>query len=107
MIRLLKVSYRNSREIQFFYNVYQVHFNSLSKDKDYDILTGEMKQPEMDPNHTSNQDGETHLLPLGPKPTLLLSKKEQKKWSDNDIKDIQEKVVGLMNMNTNSFASIC
>ena len=107
MIRQLKVSYRNSSQIQLFYNVYQAHFNSLAKDKDRDILTGEMKQPEMDPNHSSNQDGETNLLPLGPKPILLLSKKEFKKWSDNDIKEIQEKVVNMMDMNTNSFAALC
>ena len=33
MIRQLKVSYRNSSQIQHFYNVYQAHFNSLAKDK--------------------------------------------------------------------------
>ena len=79
LLKQLKVSYRNSREIQLFYNVYQAHYNSLSKDKDWDILTGEMKQPEMDPNHSSNQDEETNLLPLGPKPTLLITNKESKK----------------------------
>ena len=107
MIRQLKVSYRNSSQLQFFYNVYQAHFNLLPDNDYFDILTGEMKQPEMEPNHSSNQDEETNLLPLGPKPTLLLSKKESKKWSDNDIKEIQEKVVNLMEGNTNSFAALC
>ena len=107
MVRQLEVTYRNSRDIQLFYNVYQAHFKLLAKDEDRSILTGEMKQPQIDPNHSFNQDGETSSLPLGPKPTLLLIKKECKKWSDNDIQDIQENVAGLMDGNTNSFAALC
>ena len=107
MVRQLEVTYRNSRDIQLFYNVYQAHFKLLAKDEDRSILTGEMKQPQIDPNHSFDQDGQTSSLPLGPKPTLLLIKKECKKWSDNDIKAIQENVAGLMDGNTNSFAALC
>ena len=107
MMRQLKVSYRNSSQIQLFYNVYQAHHNSLSKNEDSDILTGEMKQPEMDPNDSSNEDGERNLLPLGPKPTVLISKKECKKWAADDIKSIKEQVSGMIDENTSSFLAVC
>ena len=39
------------------------------------ILSVEMNQPKMDLTHSSNRDGDNDNLPTGPKPTLILSKK--------------------------------
>ena len=71
MAKELKVTYRNSREIQLLYNVYLAHYNPLPKD--VKILTGCMNQPEMDSSGSSNPEGKLRDLPSGSRPVLLLS----------------------------------
>ena len=110
MAKQLTVTYRNSSEIQLFYNVYLAHRNSMAKKDNFSgdhILSVEMNQPKMDLTHSSNRDGDNDNLPTGTKPTLILSKKKSEKWSENDIRDIQEKIVDLIDVEKNSFAAIC
>ena len=107
MVRELKVTYRNSKEIQFLYNVYLAHYNPSPKNNDVKVFTGSLNQPDMDSSDSSNPEGIIRDLPVGSRPVLLVSKKASENWSDSDIKDIHGKVVGLLDGNKNSLFSLC
>ena len=110
MVKQLAVTYRNSKEVQLFYNVYLAHRKSIAEKDPFsgdDILSVKMNQPKTNLNPFSNGDGDIDNLPTGPEPTLILSKKISEKWSDSDIRDIQENIVDLIDVEKNSFAAIC
>ena len=82
----LDVTYRNSYQIQSFYNVFLAHYNQFAEYYENDILTGIMQQPQMNPNaSSSSQDGMGSNLPSGPKPTLFITNKHLRELSNDEL----------------------
>ena len=72
LVKQLKTSYRNCKEIQQFYNVFKNHYDVLRRDsndyKDH-VITGEMQQPS---STTSSENKEKiDNLPSGQMPILI------------------------------------
>ena len=80
MLRQFNVTYRNSHEIQLFYNIYQAHLNAMNSE--WNVLTGMMKQPQMS----------ILKLPFGPKPTIFITNKELRESSDDELTILKTKI---------------
>ena len=112
----LDVTYRNSYQIQSFYNVFRIHWNGPFKgwrDRDRNdrivrILTGKMQQPKMNPNTSSStQNGKGTNLPSGPRPLFFITNKETRKSSDDELKELETKVSKKISGQNKSLSAIC
>ena len=106
--RRLDVTYRNSAQIQMFYNVYLAHYNQsmASKDND-DILTGMMQQPEMDTKASSSQNGCGTSLPYGQKPTFFIINEKTTELSENDSKFLRLRILETIDSQDSRLSVIC
>ena len=109
LFKQLDVTYRNSHEIQLFYNVFLAHFYRFSYD-DYanDSLTGMMQQPQMNPNiSSSSQDGKRTNLPSGPKPTFFITNKQTRELSNDELRILKMKVLEKIRGQDKRLSAIC
>ena len=113
LLRQLSVNYRNSWEIQSFYNVFLAHYNHLQTHFTWDILTGIIEQPKMHPGPYSGAEVmETSIL-SGPKPIFFITNEEPDASSGDEVKKFLKylekypKLMEIIKDQNNTLSAIC
>lgn len=112
-IKNLEITYRNGKEIQMFYNVFQAHYEDVNHREEgsshSDVITGFLQQPDHDSKE--NELNESIGLPSGEMPHLLVFKEPVRNWAEKEFDSMKEYVSDIIDDSDsnaqNSVSCIC